>query len=57
MLLQLRMFLYRDAQYHRLGINLNEIPGKIPSPTSPSLLTPSSKLPLPAPPRFYKHGP
>ena len=56
MLLQLRMFLYRDAQYHRLGINLHDIPGMIPSPTSPSLLTLPSKLPLPVPLRFCKHG-
>jgi catalase len=26
-LLQFRMFFYRDAQYHRLGINLHQVPG------------------------------
>lgn len=26
-LLQFRMFFYRDAQYHRIGINLHQIPG------------------------------
>jgi catalase len=27
-LLQFRMFFYRDAQYHRIGINLHQVPGK-----------------------------
>lgn len=26
-LLQFRMFFYRDAQYHRIGVNLHQIPG------------------------------
>jgi catalase len=26
-LLQFRMFFYRDAQYHRIGINLHQVPG------------------------------
>lgn len=49
-LLQFRMFLYRDAQYHRLSINLHQVPGK----SAPSLrayamdlkLTPRSQLPI-----------
>lgn len=28
MLLQFRTFFYRDAQYHRLGVNLHQVPGK-----------------------------
>ena len=27
-LLQFRMFFYRDAQYHRIGVNLHQIPGE-----------------------------
>jgi catalase len=27
-LLQFRMFFYRDAQYHRIGVNLHQVPGK-----------------------------
>jgi len=30
MLLQFRMFFYRDAQYHRLGVNLHQIPVNCP---------------------------
>jgi len=30
-LLQFRMFFYRDAQYHRIGVNLHQVPGT-PSP-------------------------
>lgn len=30
-LLQFRMFFYRDAQYHRIGINLHQVPGISPS--------------------------
>lgn len=26
-LLQFRMFFYRDAQYHRIGVNLHQVPG------------------------------
>jgi catalase len=29
-LLQLRMFLYRDAQYHRVGVNLHQVPDNCP---------------------------
>ncbi|KAK4173744.1 CATP2 small subunit catalase encoded by the catP2 protein [Triangularia setosa] len=29
-LLQLRMFFYRDAQYHRIGVNLHQIPVNCP---------------------------
>ena len=29
-LLQFRMFFYRDAQYHRLGVNLHEVPVNCP---------------------------
>ena len=49
MLLQARMFLYRDAQFHRLGVNFHQIQGKILSFNSPLLLTPSSKLPIQVP--------
>lgn len=27
-LLQFRMFFYRDAQYHRIGVNLHQVPGQ-----------------------------
>jgi catalase len=27
-LLQFRMFFYRDAQFHRIGTNYHQIPGK-----------------------------
>jgi len=27
MLLQFRMFFYRDAQYHRIGVNYHQVPG------------------------------
>ena len=30
MLLQFRMFFYRDAQYHRLGVNLHQVPVNCP---------------------------
>ena len=56
MLLQARMFLYRDAQYHRLGTNLHRIPGKILSPAYPLLLTPPSKLPFHVPFQFREDG-
>lgn len=29
-LLQFRMFFYRDAQYHRVGVNLHQVPVKCP---------------------------
>ncbi|KAF2771367.1 heme-dependent catalase [Teratosphaeria nubilosa] len=29
-LLQFRMFFYRDAQYHRIGVNLHQVPTKCP---------------------------
>ena len=29
-LLQFRMFFYRDAQYHRIGVNLHQIPVNCP---------------------------
>lgn len=28
-LLQFRMFFYRDAQFHRIGVNYHQIPGKL----------------------------
>ena len=28
-LLQFRMFFYRDAQYHRIGVNLHQVPGML----------------------------
>lgn len=37
-LLQFRMFFYRDAQYHRIGINLHQVPGMAP-PLFPSHLS------------------
>ena len=36
-LLQFRMFFYRDAQYHRIGVNLHQVPGT--NSTHPSVLT------------------
>ena len=29
-LLQFRMFFYRDAQYHRIGVNLHQVPVNCP---------------------------
>ena len=29
-LLQFRMFFYRDAQYHRVGVNLHQVPVNCP---------------------------
>lgn len=40
MLLQFRTFFYRDAQYHRLGVNLHQVPGKPPQRIAPHLHMP-----------------
>ena len=47
-LLQFRMFFYRDAQYHRIGINMHQVPGRFPCRIIGNAETnhPSSKLPL-----------
>lgn len=37
-LLQFRMFFYRDAQYHRIGVNLHQVPG------TSTVFTPRDKL-------------
>ena len=39
-LLQFRMFFYRDAQYHRIGVNLHQVPG-ISIPTSFTTISPA----------------
>jgi len=46
-LLQFRMFFYRDAQYHRIGVNLHQVPGMYSTlQILCSQLTTSSQLPV-----------